>query len=341
MEYEIEKNYLNKDTLPEYDANISNEAYLKEIEALTKELNALTKELNKLNEIEALKKELNKHNISNEAYLKEIKALKKELSKQELKFQEAELEFQEAELEFLANFWPLDSKKNINKLYKNTSLIDLSTKCTYGSSEKVEEDDKEETPEDSDIIPMDADEERPPNSIRKTTQEPQDSIKREIDACETERERLLLEEKEAKNLLRKVKNEKYYTNIEIIHEEKEEDESDAKERKQELQDNIRNKDTDDGQKDTVKEEPSDNMRNKKQEPQDNMRNKNKSNIGYNNQSLLINHVNNLDYQTKKWTGKKNRNCITEIRQRFITTKNKKEQAINLSNSHNVNINSYN
>ncbi|MBQ7537254.1 MAG: hypothetical protein IJT14_04010 [Rickettsiales bacterium] len=230
MEYEIEKNDLNKDTLPKCDANIFNEEYLKEIEA-------------------------------------KIEVLTKELSKQELKYQEAELEY-------LGNFGPFDGKKNINKLYKNTSLIDLSTECTYGSSEEVEEDDKEETPEDSDITPMDADEERPPNSIRKTTQEPQDSINREIDACETEREILLLEEKEVKNLLRKLKNEKYYTNIEIIneekeedkseiHEEKEEDESDEKEREQGSQDNIRNKDTDDELKDTVKEEPSANMRNKK------------------------------------------------------------------------------
>lgn len=133
MEYEIEKNDLSKDTLPKCDANISNEEYLKEIEA----------------KIEALKKDAN---ISNED-LEEIKALKKKWSKQELKYQEAELEF-------LDNFGPFDGKKNINKLYKNTSLIDLSTECTYGSSEEVEEDDKEETPEDSDIMPMDTYEEK-------------------------------------------------------------------------------------------------------------------------------------------------------------------------------------
>lgn len=52
-----------------------------------------------------------------------------------------------------------------------------------------------------------------------------------------------------------MKNEKYYTNIEIIHEEKEEDESEIHEdeREQEQQDNMRNKDTHDEPKYTVKE----------------------------------------------------------------------------------------
>ena len=74
-------------------------------------------------------------------------------------------------------------------------------------------------------------------------------------------------------------------------------------------------------------------------PPDNMRNKGKSNIGYNNQLLSISHVNNLDYQTKKWDRKMNMHCTTEIRPHFINNKNKK--TINISSNRYVNINSYN
>ena len=134
--------------------------------------------------------------------------------------------------------------------YENTSQNkdDLDIYPKFQEHYAQEEPQDRITHKNNDIEPIDTDEEGspavdeegPPNSKKKTPQERQDSINRVLGALETKRETLLLEEKEVKNFLRKAKNEKYYTNTEIIPEANEKDEDSETEDSKEPQDNMRN-----------------------------------------------------------------------------------------------------
>lgn len=140
---------------------------------------------------------------------------------------------------------------------------------------KFQEHDAQEEPQDSINRELDAFETEKETLLLEEINRELYACEKNIDACDTEIQILLLENKELENRLRKALNKTYDANTEI-------------EENEEPRDSIRKEDADEELTDadghTVKEEPSDNMRNRNKK---------------NNKSLSISKAVNINYQPQK------------------------------------------